>query len=337
LKDLEERVDNRGQAVREKRLLCGVDLGGTKLSAGLVRPDGSLVDKLVAYDHAEKDERCLCGRIGEMVRELLDRQGIDNGAIRGVGIGFAGHLRFAEGVVITTSNFPRFKMKDLPIRRMVQEQLGGVPVIVDNDANAQGYAEFLFGAGAGYDTMIFLTVSTGIGAGLVLNRRIFRGLTGTAGEFGHTIVNPESDIRCGCGNYGCLMSHASGLALPQVVRKKLEQGAKTGLAIDDSTRITGELIKQGLDAGDPLCRSVVLEYADYIGIGIYNLFQIFNPPVVVLGGGLMSWGPVYFERIKEKFHSLAGDMLYDPMEIALARTGRDAGLIGAAALLLEEQ
>jgi glucokinase len=316
-------------------LLCGVDLGGTKLSVGLVRIDGALVDKVVVYDHTEKNEAGICLQIRDMVHKLFEQQRIGEEDIRGVGIGFAGHLRFAEGVVITTSNFPRFKMKDFPIRKMVQQYFG-VPVIVDNDANAQSYAEFLFGAGSGYDTMIFLTVSTGIGAGLVLNRKIFRGMTGTAGEFGHTIVNPHSDIRCGCGNYGCLMSHASGLALPQLVRKKLEQGAKTELQITDSTKIDGEFVKQGLDAGDPLCRSVVLEYADYIGIGIYNLFQIFNPPVIVLGGGLMNWGSLYFERIREKFFALAGDMLYDPIEIALAQTGQDTGLIGAASLILEE-
>jgi len=320
----------------KKQLLCGVDLGGTKLSIGLVRLDGTLVDKVVAYDHTKKNEAGLCIQIRDMVHELLGSHRIEESSIRGVGIGFAGHLRFKEGVVITTSNFPSFKMKNFPIRRMIQQHFS-VPVIVDNDANAQSYAEFLFGAGAGYDTMIFLTVSTGIGAGLVLNRRIFRGLTGTAGEFGHTIVNPHSDIQCGCGNYGCLMSHASGLALPQLARKKLEQGMKTDLVFDESTQINGELLKQGLDAGDPLCRSVVLECADFIGIGLYNLFQIFNPPVIVLGGGLMNWGPLYFDRIKEKFYALARDMLYDPIEIALAKTGRDAGLIGAASLLLEGQ
>ena len=319
----------------KEKLLCGVDLGGTKLSVGLVRPDGALVDKVVVYDHTEKNEEGICLQIRDMVHDLFEKQHIGEDHIRGVGIGFAGHLRFAEGVVITTSNFPRFKMKNFPIRQMVQSHFG-VPVVVDNDANAQSYAEFLFGAGSAYDTMIFLTVSTGIGAGLVLNRRIFRGMTGTAGEFGHTIVNPHSDIRCGCGNYGCLMSHASGLALPQIVRKRLKQGAETTLPITDSTPINGQFIKQGLDAGDPLCRSVVLEYADYIGIGLYNLFQIFNPPVIVLGGGLMNWGSLYFERIKKKFYTLAGDMLYDPIEIALAQTGGDTGLIGAAALLLEE-
>jgi len=242
-------------------LLCGVDLGGTKLSVGLVRTDGTLVDKVVAYDHTEKNEEGICLQIRDMVHELLEKQRVGAEDIRGVGIGFAGHLRFVEGVVITTSNFPRFKMKNFPIRQMVQSHFS-VPVIVDNDA--------------------------------------------------------------------------SGLALPQLVRKKLEQGTKTQLQVTDSTKINGEFLKQGLESGDPLCRSVVLECADYIGIGIYNLFQIFNPPVIVLGGGWMNWGSLYFERIKKKFYSLAGEMLYDPVEIALARTSRDTGLIGAAALLLEE-
>jgi glucokinase len=317
-------------------LLCGVDLGGTKLSVGLVNKAGQVQDRLVAHDHTSKGEGRLVLQIRDMIHALLERRGLAEGDLAGVGVAFAGHLRFREGVVITTSNFPAFKMKNFPIRQSIQEHFS-VPVIVDNDANAQGWAEFLFGAGRRYDTMIFLTVSTGIGAGLVLDRRIYRGITGTAGEFGHTIVNPASDIRCGCGNYGCLMCHASGLALPQLVQKKLQAGLTSSLHLETAQEINGELLKRGLDAGDEVCRAVILECAEYIGIGLYNLFQIFNPPVIVLGGGLMNWGEPYLHRIEEKFHALAGDMLFDPMEIALARTGADAGLIGAAALLLEEQ
>ncbi len=318
------------------RLLCGVDLGGTKLSVGLVSHAGQVQDRLVTHDHTRKGEGELVLQIRDMIRSLLGRKGLAEKDLAGVGVAFAGHLRFREGVVITTSNFPAFKMKNFPIRQAIQEHFS-IPVIVDNDANAQGYAEFLFGAGRPYDTMIFLTISTGIGAGLVLNRHLYRGMTGTAGEFGHTIVNPASDIRCGCGNYGCLMSHASGLALPELVRKKLQAGLPSSLHLENAQEINGELLKRGLEAGDEVCRAVILECADYIGIGLYNLFQIFNPPVIVLGGGLINWGQLYVRRIEEKFRALAGDMLYDPMEIALAKTGGDAGLIGAAALLLEEQ
>jgi glucokinase len=293
-----------------------------------------VLDRLVAHDHTRKSETELILQIRDMIRALLERQRLEEQELAGIGVGFAGHLRYREGVVITTSNFPAFKLKNFPIRQALQDHFS-IPVTVDNDANAQGWAEFLFGAGRPYDTMIFLTISTGIGAGLVLNRRIYRGLTGTAGEFGHTIVEPHSDIRCGCGNYGCLMSQASGLALAQLVGKKLAAGLPSILHLEREREINGELVRRGLEAGDQVCRAVVLECAEYIGIGLYNLFQIFNPPVIVLGGGLVNWGPLYLRRIEDKFRELAGDMLFDPMEIAVAQTGQDAGLIGAAALLLE--
>jgi len=318
-----------------EKLLCGVDLGGTKLSVGLVEQGGRILDKLVAYDHARKHEEELVLQIHGLIRQLLERNRTAEKDLLGIGVGFAGHLRFKDGVVITSSNFPGMRIKNYPLRKAIQEHFG-VPVIVDNDANAQGYAEFRYGAGAPYDTMIFLTLSTGIGAGLVLDGRIYRGMTGTAGEFGHTIVEPGSDLLCGCGNRGCLFALAAGQSLPQLVRKKLDQGVKTGLNIDSIEKVDGRLIKQGLDSGDELAKRLVLECAEYVGIGIYNLFQIFNPPAIVLGGGLINWGPLYLDRIKEKFYALVRDMLFDPIDSALSRLGSDAGLIGAAALLLEQ-
>ncbi len=316
-----------------EKLLGGVDLGGTKLSVGLVRQDGTILSKLVVRGYTQRSEEAITRRICGLIRRLLVRQGLAEEELLGIGVGVAGHLRFPEGVLITSSNFPGFKLKGFPIRRMIQERFS-VPVIADNDANAQAWAEFRYGAGRPYDTIVFLTLSTGIGAGLVLEGRIYRGMTGTAGEFGHTIVDPAGDIRCGCGNYGCLMAQASGLVLPRLVQKKLERGMTTRL---DLRRIDGPLLKRGLEMGDELARAVILECADYIGIGVYNLFQIFNPPAVVLGGGLMNWGPLFLQRIREKFYALAGDMLYDPIDIAPAGLGDDAGLIGAAALLLEEE
>jgi glucokinase len=186
--------------------------------------------------------------------------------------------------------------------------------------------------------MVFVTVSTGIGAGIIIDSRLYRGVNGTAGEIGHTIVNPHSTIRCGCGNYGCLMAHASGLALPQVVRDKLARGRHPG-SIDlkslQDHELTGEVIKRGLDAGDPLCREIVTEYADYLAIGLHNLYQSFNPGLIVLGGGLTEWGPVYLERVEERFYELAREMMYERVEIRLSELGADAAVLGAAALMLE--
>ncbi|HAX93094.1 MAG TPA: hypothetical protein DCY25_03950 [Bacteroidales bacterium] len=318
-----------------EKILCGVDLGGTKLSAGLVHPDGSILAKSVVYDHVAMDEDGIVNYITLIIKQLISANGLNETDLEGIGVGFPGHVRYRDGYTITTSNLKGFK--NYPLRH----QLAGnfrVPVTIDNDANAQAFCELKFGAGRGYDDLIFLTVSSGIGAGIVLNRKIYRGMTGTAGEFGHTIVDPDSDFICTCGNRGCLMGCACGLTLPARFRKKIENGMQTSLPLPvdfDYSRVDGQLILQGLEAGDPVSVEIVRDCADYIGIGIYNIFQVFNPPLVILGGGLMNLGDLYFSRILEKFHELARDMIYDPIAIVRSEAGADAGLIGAAALLLE--
>jgi glucokinase len=325
------------QEVTLEKLFCGIDLGGTKLAGGLMRADGELLDKEVVFDHAGKDEIAVVGRMHDVVDTLLSRQGKKVEDLEGIGVGFAGHLRFRDGVTITTSNFKGFKMKNFPLRSAIQEHFP-TRVVVDNDANAQGLAEYRFGAGAGHKSMIFVTFSTGIGAAIVLDGKLYRGMTGTAGEVGHMIVESESTFVCGCGNHGCLMAHASGLALPQVVRRKREQGVSSKLSLSEGKweRIDGKTLGEGLAVGDELSRAVVLEFADYAGIGLYNLFQIFNPDAFVLGGGLMSWGDLYVKRIQRKFAELVREMLFDPIQIVPSKLEQDAGIIGAAALLLEK-
>lgn len=318
-----------------EKILCGVDLGGTKLSAGLVYPDGTILDKIIVYDHVGKDEESIVNYITQLVRHIVSVNGLKETDLEGIGVGFPGHIRYRDGYTITTSNLKGFK--NFPLRDSIGRNFS-VPVRLDNDANAQAFCEFKFGAGRGYDDVIFLTISSGIGAGIVLNRKIYRGMTGTAGEFGHTIVDPHSDFVCTCGNRGCLMGIACGLTLPERFRKKLEEGVKTTLPLPgnfDFSKVDGKLIKQGIDSDDPVSRSIVEDCADHIGIGVYNIFQVFNPPVIILGGGLMNLGELYFNRVKSKFYELARDMIYDPIAIVRSEAEADAGLIGAAALLLE--
>jgi glucokinase len=317
------------------KLLCGVDIGGTKLSAGLVYRDGKILDKITVFNHTGMDEKGVVLLITDLVLRLLSSNGVSESDLEGIGMGFPGHVRYRDGVTITTSNLNGFK--NYPLRESVAKNFS-TPVKLDNDANAQALCELKFGAGRGFDDLIFLTISTGIGAGIILNQKVYRGLTGTAGEFGHTIIDPNSEYICTCGNRGCLMGIACGLTLPHRFRKKLKEGVKTTLTLPDDfdlSQVDGQLIKQGLDMDDPVSRSIVIECADYIGIGIYNIFQVFNPPVIILGGGLINLGEIYFERIKSKFYELARDMIYDPLAIVKSEAEADAGLIGAAALLLE--
>jgi glucokinase len=318
-----------------EKFLCGVDLGGTKLSVGIIYPDGKILDKVVVYNHVGKDETMVVKQITELILHLISLNGLKESDLKGIGIGFAGHVRFKDGYTITSSNLKGFK--NFPLRQSIAK-IFHIPVVLDNDANAQALCEYKFGAGKGYEDLIFLTISTGIGAGIIINKKLYRGITGTAGEFGHTIVNSDNNQLCTCGNEGCLMACACGLALPEIFKKKTKEGLVTSLPLPPDfnySQVDGKLIRNGLDIGDPLSVAITKECADYIGIAVYNIFQIFNPPVIILGGGLMYWGEEYFKQIKNKFYGLARDMIFDNIDIILSEAGGDAGMIGAAALLIE--
>jgi glucokinase len=318
------------------KLLCGVDIGGTKLSTALVTETGEIIDKCIECDHVDKPECLMVDQITYTIQRLLRHNKLGESDLLGIGIGCAGHIRFRDGVIITTSNLKGYK--NYALRDAVQAGFG-VPVILDNDANAQAFGEFKFGAGKGYDSMVFLTISTGIGAGIILNNKLYRGMTGTAGEFGHTIVEPESSLVCTCGNRGCLMACACGMALPHLFRQKIKSGMSTTLNLPpefDIAGVDGKLLKQGLDREDPLSMEIILDSARYVGIGIYNIFQALNPPLIVLGGGLMSWGDFYLNQIKRTFYKYAGNMIFDPFDIVVSHIGPDVGVIGAASLVLEQ-
>lgn len=333
------------------KLLCGVDLGGTKIAVALVRDDGTIRDKRSIRDHRGLPPQEVVTRIAETVRELTTDNRLTVTELPGIGVGTSGHVDYDRGVLLINSNLPGFE--GFPLGDRLKDALG-IPVYIDNDANAQAYAEYRFGAGQGYPDMAFVTVSTGVGAGLIAGGSVFRGVTGTAGEIGHAIIEPTSSIRCGCGRTGCLMAYTSGLTLPLVVREMLTTGPRLsgsplfhdtpGPGIPPSSidfgvlqdrEITGELIGRGLVDGDPFCRLVVEQNADYVAIGLNNLYQTMNPGHFVIGGGLTGWGPEYLDRIRKRFHELVVTMATTVPEIHLAQLGADAAVVGAAALPLE--
>lgn len=316
-------------------MYCGVDIGGTKCSIALINDKGSILDKIYTCAHVDLEEKEMIRLLVTHIREILARNDLKETDLPGIGIGCAGHIRYRDGVIITTSNLRGFK--NYPLREAIQAHFQ-IPVILDNDTNAQALGEHRFGAGKGFETMVFVTLSTGIGAGIIINNKLFRGVTGTAGEIGHSIVEPGSELTCTCGNKGCLMAHACGLALPHLFEKKLKEGKKSTLDLPPDfplSRISGKELKLGLDLGDPVSMELISESGYYVGVGLYNLFQILNPPLFVLGGGLTNWGDFYLDKIKSTFFGLARDMIFDPIEISISQIAEDAGVIGAAALTLE--
>ncbi len=316
-------------------ILCGVDLGGTKLSVGLFDLKGNLIDKSEVYDHVNKHEDMIVEQIVLIVKSLLKENECTEDQLKGISVGFPGHIRYPEGITITTSNLAGFK--DYPFKENIQQYFS-TTVMVDNDVNAQAFGEYRFRGGKNHKNMIFLTLSTGIGMGIILNGKVYRGQTGTAGECGHMIIDADSDIRCTCGNDGCWMALAGGISLPKLFRKKIESGIGTVLNLDwnfNYAQVNGQFLKKGLDIEDPVSTAVVKDCAKYNGIGLYNLFQIFNPSMIMLGGGLMNWGPVFYNGIIDTFYSLVQDMLHDPVEIVHSTLQDEAGLYGAAALLIQ--
>jgi glucokinase len=318
-------------------ILCGVDLGGTKLAIGLVKENGVVIDKIVVYDHTTKNDREIVQEICDIIKKLLQINDLKEESLLGIGVVFPGHIRSRQGITITSSNIKG--LKNFPLKSEIEKYIRS-KVITDNDANAQAYAEYRFGAGVGYDNMIFVTISSGIGAGIIIERKIYRGITGTAGEFGHMIVDPHGELKCGCGNYGCLMTFTCGHALGKIFKKYLINGMETKLQLDENVSasdINGRILKKGLEMNDFLTMKVVDQCAQYLGIGLYNLFQMFNPPLFVLGGGLMNLGNYFFDQIKFHFYNYARDMLYDDVHFTLSKLKEDAGIIGAASLVLESQ
>ncbi|HTX72360.1 MAG TPA: ROK family protein [Rectinemataceae bacterium] len=314
-------------------VFCGVDIGGTKLGLGIVSTEGRLLAEETIHDHVRKSPDQVVADIATLVPDLLARVGLSMTALKGVGVGTAGHLRYRDGVMITMSNLAGWA--GFPLRDRLQARFS-VPVEVDNDANAQAFGEFTHGAGRGYRDQVFMTISTQIGAGIILGGKLFRGMTGTAGEIGHTIVDPGGDETCPCGNRGCLISVASGVALAGAFRRVFRAGAVSRLVSEADLgpgNIDGALVARGLAEGDEACIRVVADQASWIGIAVYNMFQIFNPEAVVLGGGLTNWGAPLFDGIRRKVKELARGMMYDEMPI-LPATLSASGIVGAASLLL---
>lgn len=319
----------------ERSFRLGVDLGGTKLAVGVVDAAGKIVGESVTYDHKGLGEEAVLDRIERNVDAALAAAGSSRAEVKGVGVLFPGHIRWPEGVTLTTSNLPGFK--GFPLRERVQARLG-LPCLADNDANAQTLGEYRYGAGVGIDPLVFMTVSTGIGGGIVIDGKLYRGFTGTAGEFGHMIVDASGGGRCTCGNEGCLMGSASGLALPEAARRVAARLAAKGACSDlpggcaDFDALDGAMLASGCADDNELCRAVVEDFARYIGIGLYNIFQVLNPRGIVLGGGLLNLPEFFFEKLAATCYDLAGSMMYDRMDIRRGTLGIRAAVLGAASL-----
>ena len=287
----------------------GLDVGGTKIAAAVVE-DGNILAKEQIPTPQEGLESFL------NALESLSKQLLANHDVEAVGIGLPGPIDFAKGAVRFTANIAG--LDNAPIVDLLQQRLG-IKVVLENDANAAGFAEHKYGAAKNLNSSLFITISTGIGGGLYFKDTIIRGANGTAGEIGHTTVMPHGPL-CGCGQLGCWEALASGKAI-----------AKEASFSYGQTLTTQEIFERA-KAGERKAVMVVDNAAYFTGIGLCNLQKIFDPDVFVIGGGLSQVGAFYLDKVQS--YADRFNQGFPRVNVKVVELGTDAGVIGAAAVAL---
>ena len=320
--------------MRTTRMIVGVDVGGTNVVVGTVPEDGDTI-------HGFRKERTLVaegpdavvGQIKTMVESSLEEAGAtlaqDDLEVVGVGIGSPGPLDTKTGVVLWT---PNLGWTDFPLRGHVSEAVG-LPATLDNDANCAIFGEWWRGAARGSNVVVGLTIGTGIGGGVVLNGEIYHGAGDVAGELGHMTID-STGRRCKCGNYGCLEAYASGTAIAERAVEGIEVGAETSLpdyVNGDLSQVTAQLVYDTAQEGDDYALEVIKDTARFLGTGVANLINIFNPEVVVICGGVTAAGDKLFAPLRKEVRLRAFKPAVEMCRIVPGGLPGTAGVFGAVA------
>ncbi|MDR1410899.1 MAG: ROK family protein [Spirochaetaceae bacterium] len=317
----------------------GIDVGGTKTAYGVLDGRKNIVARLNHPSDASCSPGAFFDRIAANIRDLMAANRLQQGDVRGIGVGVPSFVLFEEGRIIKTSNLAN--LRDFPARAYLSEKLGGIRVILDNDAHAAALAEHRLGAGRGFDNLLYCPVSTGVSSAVIIDGRIFRGSYGWSGESGHMIMTPDDGVECGCGNRGCVMSWCSGSMIAKHVKNWIDAGEKSCIPeFAGGGEISCLHIEQAYNAGDALARRAVAQMIKYLGVWTYNLYVTFNINCFIFGGGLLKmWrnlkdngkGGNLLESMKDVFDRYNKNSM--PVYFKEAELGDDFGVIGAAELL----
>ena len=295
----------------EKKYVVGVDLGGTKIYTALVDLEGNIIKEKTVETLAHEGEQAVMGRIIDTINYVID--GTDKDLIKSIGIGSPGPLDVKNGIIIENSNLPTY---------------------LDNDANVATLGEFMFGAGKGTENMVFITASTGIGGGAVLNGKLFRGSTGNALEVGHMTVATEGP-RCGCGNLGCAEALGSGTAIGKRAKEAVLSNVVTSLK--NYENVTAKEVFKEAANGDRVAKNILNTSLTYLGIAVANTITNFDPEKVVVGGGVVNGGDIVIDTIRNVVEERCMAAFVENCTIEKAVLGGKAGVLGAAALAITER
>lgn len=315
------------------KIFVGIDIGGTNVKIGCFDPELKLLCKTSVATQADMGPEILVERIGQAIEDVLKTEGFGLSDVSAAGIGTPGPAKYKEGIIILAANMPKFH--DVPLKQMISERLGRAAVL-ENDANAACWGEFVAGAGKGSENMVFFTLGTGIGGAIVVDGKLVRGCDENAAELGHLIIYPGGR-KCNCGQYGCVEAYASASSTARRATEALESGKKSNLqkTLAEKGEITCKDVYEHLAAGDELAKKITDKTAEALGILCVNVLHTTDPSRIVFAGGMIAAGDVLLDSIKDCFNNQIWTIKKESVEICFAALGEDAGIIGAAGLAKE--
>lgn len=318
------------------KLIVGIDIGGTKVAGGLVNLQGRLVKSEIVPTRAVEGFKVSFAQVLSVIETLIARAGGKHNVV-GIGICSPGPLNPKTGLVINPPNLPGWR--NIRLARMVQKKFA-LPAKVENDANAAGLAEALFGAAARYRDVFYVTVSTGIGTGIVIDKRIYHGTHGVAGEGGHVSIDVHSPYRCGCGTLGCIEALAAGPGMVRRARVRLEQEHGAPSLLREMTKghlsqITPRMIEEAARKRDPIAKGIIEETGFYLGAWLAGMITLLDPDAIVIGGGVARIGKPLFDKIRETIPLYTINRRFAAkIPLLPAKLQKNVGVFGAASLFL---
>lgn len=307
----------------------GVDIGGTTVKMGLFDKDGCVLDKWEIPTVKENDGAAILPDVAESIRAKMDEKGIQMTDIQGIGVGVPGAVD-DEGTVVNGAVNLGWGVFNIP--KVLNGYLD-VPVKAANDANVAAFGEMWQGGGKGYDNMVAVTLGTGVGGGIIIDGKILAGATGAGGEIGHMHVEDAETESCGCKNKGCLEQYASATGIVRLANRRLAKDDKASVLREGS--VSAKTVFDAVKAGDEVAIEIAEQFGEYLGKGLANVAAVVNPEIFVIGGGVSKAGDILISYVEPVFQKYAF-VACKGAKFALATLGNDAGIYGAAGLILRE-
>lgn len=312
--------------------LLGIDIGGTTIKLAFIDKEGVIVHKWEIMTRTEESGLYIISDIGKSVRSKLEEW--QDGNLIGVGMGAPGPVNFETGSIYVAVNIG---WKDYPLKELLEKELG-IPAIVDNDANVASFGEFWKGAGKGTNDFVCITLGTGVGGGVITNKHLIHGISGAAGELGHITVKPDGGAPCNCGKIGCVETIASATGIVRLAMEEIKKNPDSAISavFKDKGRITSKDVVECAVSGDQASQDVLDEVAKYLGLAAANVGNIINPDIIVFGGGVSRAGDIILKPIEKYFKQYAFPRVAESTQLKVASLGNDAGVIGAAGLMMQQ-